>query len=474
MPQVRILPLSIVLVFLVLLSCKSDDSTIPPQVQEVDTDGDGILDSLEIANGTNKNDPCDPVRSSGYTGFDASNSIWSTADCDGDGISNSVELTNGTDPYLDDLDTDGDGILDTEEVLNGTDKNDPCDPIQNAEYDGYDSNNSIWSEADCDGDGINNGQEFSNGTDPYFDDRLYAVPVFLTNLSQMQIFEGPIADLSFNLTADEYDLITPLYTDYCYKLRSISLPEGGQMTYNGEGLLQFPDNSVVTKTFYYLDDERDATLGKKIIETRVLIKKNGTWEMGNYLWNDQQTEATLDETNDIHVVLIDYINMAGASESVIYEVPNMTACIQCHNNTGNTHLIGPKARNMNFVHNGQNQLQYFIDKGLLLGAPDISQIAVLPQWDDEMATLAQRTRAYFDVNCAHCHQPGGFDGNPVVETIDFRFETPFASTNIDDKKADIVLRINSGFPNYSMPFTGTSIPHTEGIQLIEDYIDTLN
>jgi len=463
----------LVISFLVLASCSSDN-TVPQPIPEIDTDGDGILDNKEMTDGTNENNPCDPVQNSGYTGYDSSNAIWAAADCDGDGVANGVEVTNGSDPYLDDLDTDGDGILDSQEAMDSTDENNPCDPPQQEGYTGYNANNSIWSAADCDEDGINNGEEVANGTDPYFDDRVFAVAEFLPNLSQLEVFDGPIADLKFNATANEYSLITPLFTDYSFKLRSISLPEGGQMTYTGEGLLEFPDNTVITKTFYYLNDERDASLGRKIIETRVLIKKNGSWQMGEYLWNEDQTQAILEENDDVDVVVVDYIDGDGANQTVAYEVPNMTACIQCHNNDGVSFPIGPKARNMNFEVNGGNQIQLFIDKGLLAGSPDPSQIAILPNWEDDMNTLENRARAYMDVNCAHCHQPGGFNGNPVVETIDFRFETAFSNTNIDDKKMEIVERINSGFPNFTMPFTGTTVPHDEGISLIEDYIDTLD
>jgi uncharacterized repeat protein (TIGR01451 family)/gliding motility-associated-like protein len=125
-----------------------------------DTDGDGIPDNTD----TNALDPCDPVQSAGYTGYDSNNSIWSTADCDGDGVDNGTEDTNGTDPYNED--TDGDGVSDATD----TDALDPCSPSQSPLYTGYDSNNSIWSSADCDGDGIANGTEFTNGTDPYNED----------------------------------------------------------------------------------------------------------------------------------------------------------------------------------------------------------------------------------------------------------------------------------------------------------------
>ncbi len=135
-----------------------------------DTDGDGIIDGTEINNGTDENLPCDPAQAAGYTGYDASNAIWSAANCDGDGISNGDEATNGTDPYEAGVDTDGDGITDDNEVNNGTDENLPCDPAQAAGYTGYDASNAIWSAADCDGDGVSNGDEVTLGTDPYDSD----------------------------------------------------------------------------------------------------------------------------------------------------------------------------------------------------------------------------------------------------------------------------------------------------------------
>ncbi|MRI02174.1 hypothetical protein GH721_16640 [Kriegella sp. EG-1] len=461
-------------VFIGLLSCSSDSPTpTPTPTPEIDTDGDGIFDSKETTDGTDINNACDPIQTSGYTDFNSSNAIWAAADCDSDGIANGEEVTNGSNPYLDDLDTDGDGLLDSQETLDGTDKSNPCDPIHSANYDGYNSSNVSWSAADCDGDGVTNGDEITNATDPYVDDRVFAVAELLPNLSELKIFDGPLSDLKFNTTSHEYELITPLYTDYAYKLRSISLPENAMMTFNGEGLLEFPDNTIITKTFYYLNDVRDETLGKKIIETRVLIKKNGDWIMGGYHWNDAQTEAVLEASDNVKVVVVDYKDSEGEWESIAYEVPNMTACIQCHNNNGTSLPIGPKARNMNLVFNGKNQLKYFEDKNMLSGLPDISQIAVLPEWDDATETIENKARAYMEVNCAHCHQPGGFNGNPVVETLDLRFETPFSNTNIADKKVDIIQRINSGFPNYAMPYTGTTLKHVEGVSLIEDYINSL-
>ncbi|WP_162200431.1 DUF7619 domain-containing protein [Kordia jejudonensis] len=64
-----------------------------------DIDGDGISNGQETLLGTDYNNPCDPVQNIGYTGYDADNSVWQTANCDNDDINNALEVVLGSDPY---------------------------------------------------------------------------------------------------------------------------------------------------------------------------------------------------------------------------------------------------------------------------------------------------------------------------------------------------------------------------------------
>ena len=91
-----------------------------------DTDGDGLRDGVEVANGLNRRDPTD-----------------ATADSDSDGISNAQEIALGTGVH--NPDSDGDGLTDGQEVNT------------------YGTNPLL---ADSDGDGFSDGVEVASGSDP--------------------------------------------------------------------------------------------------------------------------------------------------------------------------------------------------------------------------------------------------------------------------------------------------------------------
>ncbi|MGC6507710.1 MAG: hypothetical protein ACON4U_04795 [Myxococcota bacterium] len=131
---------------------------------EIDSDGDGISDVDEEANGT------DPTNSDtdgdGLSDFEESENGTdpTNSDSDGDGIGDGDELENGTDPNS--TDSDGDGLSDSDEAATGTDPN-------NGDTDGDGLNDSEEAtngtdptSSDTDGDGINDGNELENGTDP--------------------------------------------------------------------------------------------------------------------------------------------------------------------------------------------------------------------------------------------------------------------------------------------------------------------
>lgn len=314
------------------------------------------------------------------------------------------------------------------------------------------ANQSMWSDA----------FSFTTLPEP-------VVAEFKPNLSELNLFSGALSDLNPSIYAFEYQLSTPLFTDYAHKQRLIALPQGTNMTFDGDGLPIFPNNTVIAKTFYYYNDERNHAAGKHIIETRILLKRNGVWELGDYKWNAEATEAILDDNGS--EVPVSWIDNDGTTNNINYKIPSNADCFTCHNRYDIVTPIGPKLRTMNFDVEGQNQLVKFINSGYLNGLDNAQNVAVLPNWEDPNVSLENRVRAYFEVNCAHCHIPGGFCD--TQSNLDLDFSTPFENSSIFESRFNIRARMGNYIPGFSMPFIGTVSIHDEGKNLVFEYLDTL-
>src|SRR5687767_10581858 len=98
-----------------------------------DSDGDGIPDDIEIAEGLNPNNPVDALEDADRDGlsnvneFDRGTQIRNP-DTDGDSISDGEEATAGADGFITNPllgDTDGDGVRDALEIATGSNPLDP-------------------------------------------------------------------------------------------------------------------------------------------------------------------------------------------------------------------------------------------------------------------------------------------------------------------------------------------------------------
>jgi len=288
-------------------------------------------------------------------------------------------------------------------------------------------------------------------------------------LSAYEVYEGNWSDLTPTSDFHLLELNADLFANYAQKQRLVKLPHGTQMHSNGNEVPDFPNGTILVKTFYYFKDNRDASLGKKVIETRLLIKREGLWNVATYVWNSEQTEATL--SLDGFDTQIDWINTHGDERSIAYHVPSQTECISCHQLNSEVVPIGPSLRNLNIevVRGGSSisQLEHLqsID---LLNTININQISHIPNFYDTNVSLEERGRAYLDMNCAHCHNPSAWS-KPARKRFDFRFEKSIAETGILDEKSKIEEVMREG----EMPYLGTTILHEEGLDLIVEYLESL-
>lgn len=256
------------------------------------------------------------------------------------------------------------------------------------------------------------------------------------NLSQYRLFEKSCDPTSNpNAGGFPYDLTTALFTDYSTKYRFTFIPPGKSATYSDDEVLEYPVGTVLVKTFSVPKDTSirgyRAETGfedEVLVETRLLIHREGGWIAIPYIWDEDKLDAELHlsgKSIDMSVV------HNGEQKDFSYGVPDIQTCKQCHQLTSGTGddsvsrfaPIGPKARLLNreidYKSGSQNQLAYMIENDLLIDAPaDLTTIATIPTFNDATdissktnAELEALAKGYLDINCAHCHRRTGANDN---------------------------------------------------------------
>ncbi len=312
-------------------------------------------------------------------------------------------------------------------------------------------------------------------------------------LSAYQLFAG---DPRRQLPADgvtPYDLVTPLFSDYAQKYRFVKLPAGQSARYADTDAFDFPVGTVIAKTFAYPSGQGESEGALQLIETRILLRGDDGWVGLPYIWNEQQTEATLAIAGGQRDVA--WVHVDGSARLLDYRVPNANQCKGCHRTRDREMLpVGPRAGLLNrpydYEHGSENQLAFWSRTGRLEGAPDPEQAPRWPVWNaPESGSLDHRARAWLDINCAHCHNP---EGPARTSGLDLRFEqtqptmwgvhkSPVAAgRGAGDRLVDIapgspeesilLYRLESVDPGEMMPELGRSVVHEEGVALIREWI----
>ncbi|TPE62187.1 hypothetical protein FJQ54_06555 [Sandaracinobacter neustonicus] len=317
--------------------------------------------------------------------------------------------------------------------------------------------------------------------------------------TQLQLAEGVIP----------YELATPLFTDHASKLRTIWMPPGKAAAYNPATALEFPVGTILSKTFYYPLDEQGraiATHGPaelrgnaldvrhvRLIETRLLVRRETGWVALPYVWNPDGTAARLKRIGGVEKLTL-APGVAGPGGDFAYVIPSSTQCGACHVPDAATKAlapIGPTARSLNipspFISGHPNQLHLLADGGQLSGLPASPPANAV--WTKSAQPLEARARAYLDVNCGHCHSATGpartsglhLDAaTPLSHDLGLCKPPVAAGQGTGDRQFDIVpgqpersiliFRMQSLKPNEMMPEIGRTTAHAQGIALISSWI----
>jgi len=322
---------------------------------------------------------------------------------------------------------------------------------------------------------------------PHFDEP------FPRKLSEWRLFSGKISELRPNRRVIPYDLNTPLFSDYATKHRFVWMPPGTSAVYNASNTFEFPVGTIFSKTFAF---SVDAGAGKppreRLIETRLLVHARSGWVGLPYVWNETETEATLQVAADPTVV--EWTHPSGAHYTIHYTIPNTNQCKECHNKSKVMTPLGPKARNLNrnygYPEGEANQLVYWTKIGYLKGAPPLDQAPKAAVWDDPgSGSLDARARAYLDINCGTCHNPQGSANNTglyltTAESDPLRLgvckvpvsagqgagDLRFGIVPGSPETSILVHRMASSAPKVMMPEIGRTVVHEEGVALIAQWV----
>ncbi len=284
----------------------------------------------------------------------------------------------------------------------------------------------------------------------------------------------------------------PLWSDAATKRRWIALPPGTWIDASNPNAWQFPRGTRLWKEF---------SMGGRRVETRFIERlADGHWRFSAYVWNAAQTAAELAPTSGIRNHSVE------AAPRGRYAIPAEADCRACHEGAPAPVLgVGalqlspdrdPLAPHAEAVRPGDLDLPALVAKGLVRNLSP-----ALLKAPPRIAATAPETRAalgYLHANCGHCHNAvDSGAGVPVgIDVIDdvvagaagvalrlatmldrpsrFRPNGHTAGLIVAPGNAAtsmLALRMRTRDPNTQMPPLGTDLVDTEGIALIERWIN---
>ena len=337
------------------------------------------------------------------------------------------------------------------------------------------------------------------------------VPEFHTTENPTRLSDWGLFSLNQEalVPADETLVFRPaniLFSDYAQKLRTLWIPAGSKAILV-DGEIEYPVGTVLSKTFYYPTNEAGdpvksdeiiadsiALSNNRLMETRLLVRREQGWDAFPYVWNSEETEAFLRVAGTSAAL---NLQTADGEQDFIYFVPNENQCAGCHvtdHPDGDMRPLAAISHQLSYkryqTDSGDLELeiQSLVERGWLDAAPmRLETFSYLNDGD-----LQMRAMEYLKINCGHCHNPNGAaDTSNLIlngehgQTINMGVCKPPVAAgggagnrlySIVPGQADqsiLLYRMQSREPDEMMPELGRSLVHQEGIELLSAWINQL-
>jgi uncharacterized repeat protein (TIGR03806 family) len=343
-----------------------------------------------------------------------------------------------------------------------------------------------------------------------------AADTFPKTLSDSGLFDS-VKDHRMKPGVIPYSVNAPFWSDGLHKERFLAPPAGETIGFTRSHGWNFPDKTVLVKSFALEEKEGDPA-SRKWVETRFLTKQSGEWYGYSYVWNDAGTDATLLGAKGLDREFA--VKTATGERKQTWHYPSRAECMVCHSRAQNF-VLGLCEVQMNKDHvypNGRtdNQLRVLEHLGmlsvdwhaevrggikddantpqsgqrgpkagpLLHQPPDALKRLVNPY--DAKQPLDARARSWLHANCSSCHvEAGGGNARMELEFVTaldktrLVGETPVHQTfDLPDAKllapgaperSVLVHRVGLRGPG-QMPPLSTSRVDEPGLALLRDWV----
>ena len=293
----------------------------------------------------------------------------------------------------------------------------------------------------------------------------------------------------------EYEISAHHWADGTHSRQWIAVPGSEQLalfqaddwkTGDTAGRFDFPPDTVLAKTVSYFAVEGDPE-SERHIETQLLHRYDDDWRAYNYIWNEAQSDAILQEdvATERKLVIKD-LTATGGSRSQTWHHSSRSECLLCHIwAAGTVHAFWPEQLSIDFE--GSSQLSRLARLGMFKEEILARQPIASP--DDATEPLESRARSYLALNCSTCHRPQGggtanfnFDLTKSLEANNYVDAIPAQGTfEIEDARVvapgdplrSVLLYRTLKSGRGHMPQFGSNVIDRQGIRLLRDWIQSI-
>ncbi|WP_081614418.1 PQQ-dependent sugar dehydrogenase [Novipirellula maiorica] len=221
-----------------------------------------------------------------------------------------------------------------------------------------------------------------------------------------------------------YRVNVPMWADGANQQRFLALPQAGQVEFSVDVPWKFPQGTVFVNHLTIPVTNKDQPIRR--LETRLWVHGKNGWDGYTYVWNEEQSDASLIELPEPRPL---EVHTEQGSDQRLWHFLTNEQCNVCHSKA-NGFVLGLNTLQMNRIEPDgvSNQIDRLERLGVFRNPLPLppSTLPSFADWGSRSGSIKEMARAYLAVNCAVCHVRDRLG----ITQIDLRFTTPLAETKL--------------------------------------------